>query len=289
MPARWSQRHHRVFRLPRDDVGVAAARARLDDLLKYGGDIVIDARYVKASPDDPAAALLEPTDDADGIRIVSGTAPLGPMPSYQLVLLTTAGIVRNRLDLHAAPPTLGRRGGRLTMQDPTGTSTITMRIDLPEFGGATSVELHMRGLAGRYPYAVRTAVALSTGAESSDRIQLRADNIPIGEPNGPQLGPFVELITEGRPHRRCPRRPRTATDPHRPSLSHPRRQRRTEESETSEGTTTSDAHPSPAATRSAHRTDVHVRNVSRLSTVDARYRRGAGIRVKVSILRRRDH
>ncbi|GGM22892.1 hypothetical protein ACFFX1_10850 [Dactylosporangium sucinum] len=174
-----------LFAFPAGDPAADAIRRQLDDVLDYGGEVVVDRRYLTAG-------------QATAVQIASTTGPLGTLPTYQLVLATTGGAVRHRLTLHADAPTIGRRGARTVMRDPTGTFTAVLTADRPELGGMVNISLTTRGLAGRYPYEVRDALDLFSAAEPADQLQLRVNNRPIGTPRGLDQTGLATLLLEAR-------------------------------------------------------------------------------------------
>jgi len=168
-------------------------------VLDYGGDIIIDNRYLRPHAEletSTIGGLFQPGGPTEYLHITTQIVATGPPPIYQLVLVAADGTVKHRLGLVPETATIGRRGVRVTVRDPSGTFTAVLRADRPELGGAMHTRLTGGGIAGKYPYAVRAAYELFRHADATDHLQLRVDDRVLGDPFDITPDRMATLVTD---------------------------------------------------------------------------------------------
>ncbi|GAA3212127.1 hypothetical protein ACFO1B_41665 [Dactylosporangium siamense] len=190
-----------LFTFPADDPSATAVRQQLTDVLDYGGDITVDGRYLRPDADLRASSigeLFQLSGPTGQLQITTRTVMTGPPPTYQLVLVAATGTVKHRLGMFPQqPPTIGRRGLRVTVGDPAALFTAVLQADRPELGGA--VRAHLTGrAAGKYPYAISGAYEVFRQAESTDRLELRVNDRRLGSPFVVTEARMVDLIASAR-------------------------------------------------------------------------------------------
>jgi hypothetical protein len=117
----------------------------------------------------------------DEVLISAGTTTLHPSATIHLVLVAASGTVKNRLNLHSGPSTIGRRGARMTLHDAARVFTAHLKLERTEQGETTLTELTTDNIVGGYPYEVRAAMEMFRTAEPTDRLQLRLNDRSIGD------------------------------------------------------------------------------------------------------------
>jgi len=185
-----------LFDLPTTDDAAAQIAHQLADVRDYGGDVIVPARYLRASPDSNRPSLAEalgPLDPDDELVLTAGLTPIDPSGTYQLVLVTAAGSLRQSLALHPQRVTVGQRGHRVTLRDASGVFGVFVQIEHPPHGTTVTAQLISQSLTGRYPYRLRELRTFFQLAEPTDQLEIRLNDQPIGrDTDDPiELGPVL--------------------------------------------------------------------------------------------------
>ncbi len=168
-----------TFSFPASDSLATEVQRRLADALDYGDDVEIDGRYVAnfevlASP--ASQEMFETAGPLGRLRITSLDRTVGENLTFQLVIVTPSGKIKGRLPLQVDQHTSGRRGVRLKGFDTTRSIEVDLTVDRKEQGGRASARITWRGVAGKFPYAIRPAFEIFGSADKKDQIELRIDD-----------------------------------------------------------------------------------------------------------------
>ncbi|WP_203813561.1 HNH endonuclease, partial [Paractinoplanes tereljensis] len=171
-----------LFDLPATDDAMRIAH-QLDEIRDYGGEVIVPARYLRASPDSSKPSLAEalgPFGPEDELVITAGLAPIDRSNIYQLVLVTAARTLRQSLALHPQRVTVGRRGLRVTLRDASGVFGVFVQIEHPPPVTTITTQLISQSLVGRHPYQLREFRTFFQLAEPTDQLEIRLNDQSIG-------------------------------------------------------------------------------------------------------------
>lgn len=147
--------------------------------------MAIDGRYLVPPADSGTPSIAEVlglTGPDDQVLIAAVGTQLDPDATFHLALVTASGAVRDRLPLHADPVTSGQRGARMVLRDGSGLFTAYLQAERPEHGGSITTHLTSESLAGHYPYRLLAPLQLFRHAETTDRLEVRLNDRPLGQP-----------------------------------------------------------------------------------------------------------
>jgi hypothetical protein len=172
-----------IFTFPNEPYAAHAQEA-LTRVVEFGGDVVIAGHYLTpAAENSPSwAQVLGLTGPDDEVVISTRQAKLDPTTRFHLAVVAQSGIVRNRLAMHPGSVWSGQRGFRIHLQDPSGTFTAQMLIQIEDGRVAVATDLTAHPLVGRFPYEMRSTLDIFRDAEPTDSIEIRLNDTSVGDP-----------------------------------------------------------------------------------------------------------
>ncbi|MEV0149992.1 MULTISPECIES: hypothetical protein [unclassified Nonomuraea] len=166
-----------------DDPDGVQARRDLEKVLAYGGKTAIEGRFVEALNVFDADSLvekLEPFGSGNHLHVMTPHQDTAPVPC-RLLVLTTDGHAAAALDISLTTRTAGHAGTSVHGTDLHGVVQMSLRIDHPKDGAPLSggMDMHLSGLAGHWPSAIRPVAELLIAAEAHDVIEVHLGDKPV--------------------------------------------------------------------------------------------------------------
>jgi hypothetical protein len=175
-----------VFSFPADDPEAEEAERRLTQTLEYGGDVVVDGRFVERVDIEASEETKKLFDHPEGttstgVQFIAVEDNEGLPAPCTLEIVSAEDLVLAAVTVQLSRRTRGNRGVALTGADPSGILQLRTAADHPVDGYYQgSVNIVFEELIGRWPSAVRPVADFVLAAEPGRRVAVRLGHNELG-------------------------------------------------------------------------------------------------------------